>query len=80
MAIVEIHIRDDKVQKIEGNGAYVFVHDHDINKTTTMIFKHQEEEYDNNKDFRHTVYDTTEQKERHNEISERLQNNTDEHV
>ena len=80
MAIVEIHIKDDKVQKIEGNGAYVFVHDHDINETTTMIFKHQKEEYDNSKNSRHTVYDTTEQEERHNEISDRLQDNTNEHV
>ena len=80
MAIVEIHIKDDKVQKIEGNGAYVFVHDHDINETTTMIFKHQKEEYDNSKDSRHTVFDTIKQEEGHNKISNRLQDNSDKHV
>tara|TARA_Y100001963_G_C6771207_1_gene444958 strand:- start:462 stop:704 length:243 start_codon:yes stop_codon:yes gene_type:complete len=80
MAIVEIHIKDDKVQKIEGNGAYVFVHDHDINETTTMIFKHQKEEYDNSKSSRHTVYDTIKQEEGHNKISNRLQDNSDKHV
>tara|TARA_R100000234_G_C4970549_1_gene165989 strand:+ start:395 stop:589 length:195 start_codon:yes stop_codon:yes gene_type:complete len=46
MPVVEIHIKDNEVQKIEGNGAYVYVHDHDINKTTTMIFRKQEQVYD----------------------------------
>ena len=80
MAIVEIHIKDDKVQKIEGNGAYVFVHDHDIGETTTMIFKHQKEEYDNNKDSGRTVPEDTRQKKRHLEIGGRIQDNTNEHV
>lgn len=80
MAIVEIHIRDDKVQRIEGNGAYVFVHDHDIGETTTMIFKHQKEEYDNNKNSRRTVPEDTRHKERHFEIGSRIQIDNDELV
>ena len=40
MAVVEI-------QKIEGQDAYVYVHDHDMKKTITMIFNKQEEQYDN---------------------------------
>ena len=39
MAVVE--------QKIEGQDAYVYVHDHDMKKTTTMVFNKQEEKYDN---------------------------------
>ena len=54
MGIVEIFIKDDKVQKVSGKGAYVFVHDKDVQETTTMIFKQQEEYYDNNKSTRHT--------------------------
>ena len=46
MAIVEIHIRNNQVEKVEGTDAYVYVHDHDIDKTTTMIFKKQEEYYE----------------------------------
>lgn len=80
MAIVEIHIKDDKVQKIEGNGAYVFVHDHDIGETTTMIFKHQKEEYDNDKNFRRTVTEDSKHKQRHLEVGSRIQDNTNEHV
>jgi len=80
MAIVEIHIKDDKVQKIEGNGAYVFVHDHDINETTTMIFKHQEEEYDNDKNIRPVNHEDDKSKKGHDNISDRLQDNSNEHV
>ena len=80
MAIVEIHIKDDKVQKIEGNGAYVFVHDHDIGETTTMIFKHQKEEYDNDKNFRRTVTKDSKHKQGHFEVGSRIQDNTNEHV
>ena len=47
MAVVEIHIENDKIQKIEGQDAYVYVHDHDMKKTITMIFNKQEEQYDN---------------------------------
>ena len=49
MAVVEIHIKNNEVQKIEGQDAYVHVHDHDIKKTTTMIFKKQEELYGKNR-------------------------------
>lgn len=52
MGLVEIHIKDDKVQKIQGNDAYVIVHDHDINERTTMTFKKQEILYDNIKNTR----------------------------
>ena len=47
MAVVEIHIENDKVHKIEGQDVYVYVYDHDIKETTTMIFKKQEEIYEN---------------------------------
>lgn len=80
MGIVEIHIKDDKVQKVEGNGAYVFVHDHDIGETTTMIFKHQKEEYDNDKNFRHTVTKDSEHKQGQFKVGSRIQDNTNEHV
>ena len=46
MAVVEIHIKNNEVEKIEGQDAYVYVHDHDTKKTTTMIFKKQEEIYE----------------------------------
>ena len=55
MGIVEIFIKNDKVYKIAGSSAYVFVHDNDVAETTTMIFKKKQEEYyDNNKSIRHT--------------------------
>lgn len=54
MAVVEIHIENDKVQKIEGQDAYVYVHDHDMKKTTTMVFNKQEEKYDNWKNLEST--------------------------
>lgn len=47
MAVVEIHIKNDMVEKIEGQDAYVYVHDHDMKETTTMIFIKQEEIYEN---------------------------------
>lgn len=53
MGLVEIHIKDDKIQKIQGNDAYVIVHDHDINERTTMKFKKQEILYDNIKNTGH---------------------------
>lgn len=80
MAIVEIHIRDEKVQTIEGNGAYVFVHDHDMAKTTTMIFKHQKEEYDNNKSIRHTDDEDSESEKGHFKVGNRIQIDPAEHV
>ena len=46
MPVVEIHIKENQVQKIEGHGTYVIVHDHDIEETTTMVFNKQEEVYD----------------------------------
>lgn len=55
MGIVEIFIKNDKVYKIAGSSAYVFVHDNDVAETTTMVFrKKQEEYYDNNKNTGHT--------------------------
>lgn len=61
MAIVEIHIENDEIQKISGEDAYVYVHDHDLKETTTMIFKKQEEIYENNKDIRHPNDETMEE-------------------
>ena len=58
MSVVEIHIKDNEVQKIEGQGAYVIVHDHDIKETTTMIFKKQEEIYEHNTNIRRAVSKT----------------------
>ena len=58
MPVVEIHIKNNEVQKILGNNAYVLVHDHDINETTTMVFKKQEEVYDNTKNIRHHFNET----------------------
>ncbi len=46
MAVVEIHIKNDKIEKIEGHDTCVYVYDHDINKTTTMIFKKEVEIYE----------------------------------
>jgi len=55
MPVVEIHIKNNEIQKIEGHGTYVLVHDHDIEETTTMIFKKQEEVYDNTTNIRHNI-------------------------
>ena len=79
MAIVEIHIKDNEIELIEGNGVYVFVHDHDINETTTMIFKHQKEEYDNSKNNGHSWTENVERTQRQNKIGSRIQIDTDEH-
>jgi hypothetical protein len=54
MPTVEIHIKENQVQKIEGHGTYVIVHDHDIEKTTTMVFNKQEEIYDSLTHTRHS--------------------------
>tara|TARA_R110002020_G_scaffold265221_3_gene479999 strand:- start:348 stop:581 length:234 start_codon:yes stop_codon:yes gene_type:complete len=42
MAIIEIHLKNEKLYKVEGQDAIVYVHDHDINKITTMTFNKQE--------------------------------------
>ena len=64
MPVVEIHIKDNEVQKISGNNAYVFVHDHDINETTPMVFKKQEEIYDSTKNTRHSINETIQSSEK----------------
>jgi hypothetical protein len=46
MAIVEIHIKNNIVEKISGQDTIVYIHDHDINETTTMLFKKQEQKYE----------------------------------
>ena len=62
MPVVEIHIKNNEIQKIEGHGTYVLVHDHDIEETTTMIFKKQEEVYDNTKNIRHNINEISQPK------------------
>ena len=42
MAIIEIHLKNDQLYKVEGQDAIVYVHDHDINQITTMTFQKQE--------------------------------------
>tara|TARA_R100000742_G_C4274536_1_gene94555 strand:- start:274 stop:507 length:234 start_codon:yes stop_codon:yes gene_type:complete len=42
MAIIEIHLKNEKLYKVEGQDAIVYVHDHDINEITTMTFNKQE--------------------------------------
>ena len=42
MAIIEIHLKNDQLYKVEGQDAIVYVHDHDINEITTMTFQKQE--------------------------------------
>ena len=52
MAVIEIHLKNDKLYKVEGQDAIVYVHDHYINKITTMKFNKQErfnENWKNNK-------------------------------
>ena len=46
MPTVEIHIKEHQVQKIEGHGTYVIVHDHDIKESNIMIFNKHEDIYD----------------------------------
>ena len=42
MAIIEIHLKNDQLYKVEGQDAIVYVHDHDINQITPMTFQKQE--------------------------------------
>lgn len=46
MAIVEIHIKDNIVEKVSGENSIVYIHDHDTKITTTMLFKKQEQKYE----------------------------------
>ena len=46
MATVEIHIKNNIVEKISGQDTIVYIHDHDINEITTMLFKKQEQKYE----------------------------------
>ena len=46
MAIVEIHIKNNILEKVSGEDTIVYIHDHDISKTTTMLFKKQEQKYE----------------------------------
>lgn len=80
MSIVEIHIKNGIVEKIEGNGAYVFVHDHDIPQTTTMIFKQQEEIYEHNKNTRHPDNESMESHKKQRKIGSRISFDNNEHV
>ena len=52
MGIVEIYIKDDKVQRIEGNDTMVFVYDDGVPHPVQMKFKKQRIEYDDNKSIR----------------------------
>jgi len=47
MGIIEIHLKDDKLYKVSGHDAIVYVHDHNKNEVTTMRFKKQEKSYEN---------------------------------
>tara|TARA_R100000742_G_C4269352_1_gene87835 strand:+ start:1111 stop:1311 length:201 start_codon:yes stop_codon:yes gene_type:complete len=49
MASVEIHIKNNTIEKIEGQDVYIHIHDHDVKETMTMVFKKQEELYDKNR-------------------------------
>lgn len=49
MGVVEIYIKNDKVQRIEGNDTMVFVYDDGVPHPVQMKFKKQREYYDNNK-------------------------------
>ena len=42
MAIIEIHLKNEQLYKVEGQDAVVYIHDHDINEITTMTFQKQE--------------------------------------
>ena len=53
MPIVEIHIKNNEIEKIEGSGTHVIIHDHDMKHITKMEFK--EQVYENNKNTRYTV-------------------------
>ena len=39
MAIVEIHIKNNTIEKVSGENTIVYIHDHDSKITTTMLFK-----------------------------------------
>jgi hypothetical protein len=42
MAVIEIHLKNEQLYKVEGQDAVVYIHDHDINEITTMTFQKQE--------------------------------------
>ena len=46
MAIVEIHIKNNIVEKVSGEDSIVYIHDHDTKITTTMLFNKQEQKYE----------------------------------
>lgn len=46
MAIVEIHIKNNTIEKVSGENTIVYIHDHDSKITTTMLFKKQEQKYE----------------------------------
>ena len=56
MSVVEIHIKDNVVESVEGQNVYVYIHDHDVKQTTTMTFKKQEDIYDRNRKNNQTVW------------------------
>ena len=43
MSVVEIHIKDNVVESVEGQNVYVYINDHDVKQTTTMTFKKKED-------------------------------------
>jgi|TARA_R100000664_G_scaffold23254_2_gene32873 lipopolysaccharide export LptBFGC system permease protein LptF len=65
MASIEIHIKNNEIEKIEGHDAYVYIYDHDINKTTTMIFKTKADIYET-----WTITDTSGSSYNHNNEDE----------
>jgi hypothetical protein len=50
MAVIEIHLKNEQLYKVEGQDAVVYIHDHDINEITTMTFQKQERLNENWKD------------------------------
>ena len=56
MSVVEIHIKDNVVESVEGQNVYEYIHDHDVKQTTTMTFKKQEDIYDGNRKNNQTVW------------------------
>jgi len=42
MSVIEIHLKNEQLYKVEGQDAVVYIHDHDINEITTMTFQKQE--------------------------------------
>ena len=53
MGTVEIYIKDNKVQRIEGHNAIVFVYDDDVEHPIQMEFKRQGADYEDYKSARH---------------------------